>query len=122
VVAGTSDKSISLSGIAARAANSLLISSDTFFIDFSFLARRAPRRDDLDVRRICSKVLQRMDDQQEENISYHSNCLPSFLAALDKIQPGQMKRIVNDQKRRFEANVMFLAVAVVLALIPGEQM
>jgi hypothetical protein len=114
VVAGISDKSMSLSDIAARAANSLLIVSEALFIDFSFLARCATRRDDVDVRLICSKLLQRMDDEQEENISCHSDCLPSFLAALHKVQSGQMKRIVKNQPRRFEANVMFLRLLLFL--------
>jgi hypothetical protein len=61
-----------------------------------------------------------MCDYDQEDIVNHSQCLPSFLIINESILNAQRKGIVENQRRSFEADLVFCEVGAVLFVIPLE--
>src|ERR1035438_8910931 len=118
-----SDVSISLSGMAASASNSLRASVDSLGIDFPLSPGRPAGGDDtnglvgLSLGRFRAVRVHHDDDDDTRN---QADSVPAFFTVHDTLGEGDAARVVEDQLRPFERDALLCLIIATLRRVPFD--
>src|SRR5271157_2250148 len=118
-----SDVSISLSGIAASASNSLRASVDSFGIDFPFSPGRPAGGDDTyDLLRLALGLFHavRVHHDNDDDSRDQADGVPPFFSVHCTLGEGDAERVVEHQLRPFERDAMLCLIALTLCRVPFD--